>query len=176
MNGLDRGRRLALLVWLASLPLCGALADEVMMPRGKQAYEAHLKELEAKYGAKDDSELKNEVVAANGGVGLNRSEATTVSGRSIKGVAPGSRLRISLLPLGADRFSFDNQSFDSAGLQAELQGLAQTYTLDTLVLLEGDAPIQALHLVELSKLSATFEIPALYQRGDSLQAVSAARR
>jgi hypothetical protein len=115
-------------------------------------------------------------VAVNGGLVVSRSEATTVRGRSIEGVAAGSRLRVSLQPLGADRFSFDNQSFDSAGLQSELQALAQTYTLDTLVLLEGDVPIQALHLVELAKLSATFEIPALYQRGDSLQAVSAARR
>jgi hypothetical protein len=157
------------------------MAEELMMPRSKRDYEDHLKELQSKYGVKDDGALKSDVVAASTdeprvGAGLTRSEATTISGRSLKNVTPGSRLRISLQPVGADRFSFDQQSFDAGSLQVELEALAQTYVLDTLVLLEGDAPIQALHLVELSRLSATFKIPALYQRGESLHAVTAALR
>lgn len=165
-------------VLLVALAAAAAVqADEVMMPRGKQAYEQHLKELQAKYGVKEGAELKADVQASGSSVVEARGEAAVaISGRSLSGVAAGSRLRVSLLPVGADRFSFDGQSFDVAGLEDELRALAQTYTLDTLVLLEGEADIQALHLVELSRLSATFGIPALYQRGDSLLAVTAARR
>lgn len=177
---MKRGNGCILMVLALLLGCLSARADEVMMPRGKEAYEKHLKELEAKYGVKDDAQLKSAVVAAGAHpvpAAAAAAPATTVSGRTLAGVAVGSRLRVALLPVGADRFSFDGQSFDVDSLTVELQALAGSYTLDTLVLMEQpDAEIQALHLVELSKLSAAFGIPALYQRGDTLQAVAAARR
>lgn len=176
-----------------------AVAEEVLAPRGKEAYEAHLKELEAKYGARDDAGLRAEVDAATRPVAIAQpvpqsepvasspgsapvsasaslKPAVSVSGRPGVQVPAGARLRIALTPLGADRFGFDGESLDRGALEVALTGLAQTYAIDTLVLLETETPIQALHLVELSRLSAHFKIPALYQRGQTLLAVSAATR
>ena len=102
--------------------------------------------------------------------------AVSVSGRPDALVPAGARLRIALTPLGADRFGFDGESLDRGSLEVTLAKLAETYPLDTLVLLETERPIQALHLVELSRLSAHFKIPALYQRGQTLLAVGATSR
>ena len=105
---------------------------------------------------------------------LRELPAATVSGTPPPAVAPGSKLRIALAAVGVERFSFDGESLDRGALEVTLEKLAQSYRLDTLVLLETEQPIQALHLVELSRLSAHFKIPALYQRGQTLLAVRAA--
>lgn len=190
-------------LWLLSAVAAQAGAEEVLQPRGKAAYEQHLKELQAKYGA-DTEALKQaasapadaaavsvpepaataspdpvpvttERVAAPAAPGVIASAPpTTISGDPSNVLAAGSRVNVALTALGTERFRFGGEAIDAGALQATLERIARDYQLDTLVLLENEQPIQARHLVELSRLSAHFKIPALYQRGQTLLAVAAA--
>lgn len=189
--------------WLPCLLALAGIAagEEVLQPRGRAAYEQHLKELEAKYGA-DTEALKQaagtaaaapapatspavsspppaavpveRVAAPAPATVIASAPPTTISGDPSNVLAAGVRVNVALTALGSERFRFGGEAVDAGALQTTLERIARDYTLDTLVLLETEQPIQARHLVELSKLSAHFKIPALYQRGQTLLAVAAA--
>lgn len=178
------------------------MAEEVLQPRGREAYEAHLKELEAKYGA-DTSALKQAASAPAARVApaapaslpaapsapaietqkvapvvsperVASAPPTTISADPAGVLPAGARVNVAITALGTERFRFGGEAIDAGTLHTTLERLARDYRLDTLVLMENEGPIQARHLVELSKLSAQFKVPGLYQKGQTLLAVQAA--
>ena len=84
-------------------------------------------------------------------------------------------MRADLLALGADQFVFAEKPYSREALLPVLIELGKLYNLDHVVLLTQGDPIQLAHLVELSKLSESLKVPAMYQLGDQLRAVNTTR-
>jgi hypothetical protein len=147
--------------------------DTMLTPRGREAYEQHLKELNAKYGVRSEQEaLKEAVLAANG-----KPSGAIAPGSSVAvpaDVAPGQRLRIELLAHAGGQFLFQDQVYDTSSLNEALQRVKRTYVIDQVVLLsEDERPIQVDHLVGLARLSRDLAVTAAYEQGGQLKIISA---
>lgn len=149
-------------------------SDTMLVPRGREAYEQHLAELNARYGAdKDTSELKQEVLKANeapaagqAGPGPNRLALPA-------NLAPGQKLRIELMPHGERDFRFQDQVFDVNSLSQALGNVQRGYVIEQIVLLtEQDNPIQIDHLLELGRIGRDLAVPTSYQQGNELKLIT----
>lgn len=190
---------LAVNTWLSN-PL---LAETVMTPRDKTAFEAEMRALNEKYGPKAGgamaegassmAELKAESVPATEAASVSASaviseadsqqaaESALLSAKANQQLGGGpatgskvSKLRIELSPKNAREFIFDGQSYTQPDLMPILQSLKQTHALDYVVLLQdGAEPVQLTHIVELAKISRALSTPAVYQDGTQLRAVDA---
>lgn len=182
----------ALLAVFVQLPL--ANAETIMSPRSKADHEAEIRALNEKYAPKADAQLEAQV-QASGGVLPSATRAPTGDGEAERAAiasarrqaesaamaalggshapAAGTKVRAELIATGLDKFMFDGKVYRREDLLPVLVELSKLYTLDHLVLLDsGGEPIQLNHLVELSKLSDGLKLPALYQYGKELRAVS----
>lgn len=148
--------------------------DTMLTPRGRDAYEQHLRELNAKYGVKSDQEaLKEAVLSANG-----KPEAGSVAAGSSVAipaeVAPGQRLKVELLAHAGGQFLFQDQVYDEASLSEALTRVKRTYVIDQVVLLSNvERPIQVDHLLGLARLSRDLDVTAAYEQGGQLKLISA---
>ena len=178
-----------------SLSAVQVRAETVISPRTKAEHEAEMRELAKKYAPKLDPELEQQLKASGGvlpsksGGGATgdidpltqidaRRQAESAAMAAIGGKqkpAPGTKVRADLLAQGADQFVFAEKSYRRDALLPVLIELGKLYNLDHIVLLSGNDPIQLSHLVELSKLSESLKVPALYQLGDQLRAVKTTR-
>lgn len=183
---------LALLAVFVQPPL--ANAETIMSPRSKADHEAEIRALNEKYAPKADAQLEAQVQASGGvlpstthtptgdgeaeraAIASARRQAESAAMAALGGKqAPtaGTKVRAELIATGLDKFMFDGKVYSREDLTPVLVELGKLYTLDHLVLLDsGGEPIQLNHLVELSKLSDGLKLPALYQYGKELRAVS----
>ena len=149
-------------------------SDTMLVPRGREAYEQHLAELNARYGAdKSSSGLKQQVLKANeapsatqAGPGPNRLALPA-------NIAPGQKLRIELMPHGDRDFRFQDQVFDVNSLTQALGNVQRGYVIEQIVLLtESDNPIQLDHLLELGRIGRELAVPTSYQQGNQLKLIT----
>jgi len=182
----------ALLALLVNLPV--ANAETIISPRSKADHEAEVRALNEKYAPKADAQLEAQV-QASGGVLPSATRTPTGDGEAQRAAiesarrqaesaamaalggkqapAAGTKVRAELIATGLDKFMFDGKVYSREDLMPVLVELGKLYKLDHLVLLDsGGEPIQLNHLVELSKLSDGLKLPALYQYGNELRAVS----
>ena len=172
--------RMAMILALALLAPAGLWAqaqngDTMLAPRGRAAYEKHLAELNAKYGAdKSQQALKDAVLSANG------LPAKVEPGSPANKVAlpadlvPGQRLKVELLPHGDNQFLFQDEVFDALSLEDALASVARAYVIDQIVLLSReDRTIQIDHLLELARIGRDLEVTTAYQQGGELKLISA---
>ena len=171
-----------------------AVAETIMSPRSKAEHEAEIRALNEKYAPKPDAQLEAQV-QASGGVLPSATRAPTGNGEVVRSEidsarrqaesaamaalggkqapAAGTKVRADLTATGLDKFTFAEKVYDRDALMPVLVELGKLYELDHLVLLEsGGASIQLNHLVELSKLSDALNLPAFYQYGTELRAIS----
>lgn len=152
-----------------------AKGETMLAPRGRAAYEKHLAELNAKYGAdKSQQELKDAVLSANG------VPAKVEPGSAANQVAlpadlvPGQRLKVELLPHGDSQFLFQDEVFDASSLEDALAGVRRSYVIDQIVLLSTEErTIQIDHLLELARIGRDLEVTTAYQQGGELKLISA---
>lgn len=187
-----------ILIGMVALTMVGATqvrAETVISPRTKAEHEAEMRELAKKYAPTMDPELEQQLKASGGvlpsktGVSGTpevdplaqidaRRQAESAAMAAIGGnqkPAPGTKVRADLLAFGADQFVFAEKPYSREALLPVLVELGKLYNLDHIVLLTDADPIQLSHLVELSKLSESLKVPALYQLGDQLRAVNTTR-
>lgn len=170
-------------------------AETVISPRTKAEHEAEMRELAKKYAPTMDPELEQQLKASGGALpsktGVSgtdavdplaqidaRRQAESAAMAAIGGKQKpelGTKVRADLLALGADQFVFAEKPYNREALLPVLIELGKLYNLDHIVLLTDGDPIQLAHLVELSKLSESLKVPALYQLGDQLRAVNTTR-
>ena len=171
-----------------------AQAETIMTPRSKAEHEAEIRALNEKYAPKPDAQLEAQVLAS-GGVLPSATRAPTGDGEAARAEiesarrqaqsaamaalggkqapAAGTKVRADLIATGLDKFIFADKSYDREALMPVLVELGKLYKLDHLVLLDsGGEPIQLNHLVELSKLGDALNLPAFYQYGKELRAIS----
>jgi len=150
-------------------------SDTMLVPRGREAYEQHLAELNAKYGAdKSGDELKETVLKANEapsksqpGPGANRLALPA-------DVAPGEMIRIELLAHGEREFLFQDQVYDESSLTLALGNVQRGYVIDQIVLLaDSDNPIQLDHVLELARMGRALSVTTSYQQGNDLKQITA---
>ncbi len=188
---------------LSALLSTSLLAETVMTPRDKAAFEAELRALNEKYGPKAGGAMAQGAssMAEPKVVPVPETEAAPVSASAVITEADSqqaaesallsakanqqldgdksaggsaTKLRIELSPKNAREFVFDGQSYTQPDLMPILQALKQTHALDYVVLLQdGAAPVQLTHIVELAKISRALSTPAVYQDGSQLRAVDA---
>lgn len=180
----------ALLAFL--LPL--AHAETVISPRSRADHEAEVRALNEKYAPKPDAQLEAQV-QASGGILPSAIHTPTGDGEAQRATAEsarrqaqsaamavlggkqtpaaGTKVRAELVASGLDKFMFGGKIYSREDLLPVLVELSKLHTLDHLVLLDsGGEPIQLNHLVALSKLSDGLNVPALYQYGNELRAIS----
>ena len=180
----------ALLAFL--LPL--ARAETVISPRSRADHEAEVRALNEKYAPKPNAQLEAQV-QASGGILPSAIHTPTGDGEAQRATAEsarrqaqsaamdvlggkqtpaaGTKVRAELVASGLDKFMFGGKIYSREDLLPVLVELSKLYTLDHLVLLDsGGEPIQLNHLVALSKLSDGLNVPALYQYGNELRAIS----
>lgn len=172
----------------------------ILSPRSRAEYEADLKALEQKYGFKDGSGTKAQVIVEQGASsepvpaapGQRNASAGSASARlppaaggtaapatSVLRTAPAGaqRIRIQLLPVDERQFSLDGERYDAVTLRQRLIELSGQYQLDSLLLLETPGqPVGLGHVVELTKLAEAVRLPALYQQNGVWHAVGTAAR
>ena len=187
------GSMIALMLSLSAVPV---RAETVISPRTKAEHEAQMRELAKQYAPKLDPELEQQL-KASGGVLPSKSNTSAVPSEidpltqidarrqaesaamaAVGGKqkpAAGTKVRADLLALGADQFVFAEKPYSREALLPVLIELGKLYNLDHVVLLTQGDPIQLAHLVELSKLSESLKVPAMYQLGDQLRAVNTTR-
>ena len=160
------------------LPVCHAQSGEgetMLTPRGREAYEKHLAELNAKYGANKNQSLKEAVLSANG--------APDASAKQLAGTArivlpadlvPGQKLKFELWPHGSDQFFFQDEVFDAASLEDALSEVKQRYDIAEIVLLEGDGrSVELDHILGLARIGRDLAVTTAYQQGGELKVISA---
>lgn len=180
----------ALLAFL--LPL--ARAETVISPRSRADHEAEVRALNEKYAPKPNAQLEAQV-QASGGILPSAIHTPTGDGEAQRATAEsarrqaqsaamavlggkqtpaaGTKVRAELVASGLDKFMFGGKIYSREDLLPVLVELSKLHTLDHLVLLDsGGEPIQLNHLVALSKLSDGLNVPALYQYGNELRAIS----
>ena len=179
----------ALLAFL--LPL--ASAETIISPRSRADHEAEVRALNEKYAPKSNAQLDAQV-QASGGVLPNALHTPTGDGEAQRAAvesarrqaesaamaalggkqtpAAGTKVRAELGASGLDKFIFGGKIYSREDLLPVLVELGKLYKLDHLVLLASGEPIQLSHLVALSKLSESLKLPALYQYGNELRAIS----
>ena len=180
----------ALLAFL--LPL--ARAETVISPRSRADHEAEVRALNEKYALKPNAQLEAQV-QASGGILPSAIHTPTGDGEAQRATAEsarrqaqsaamavlggkqtpaaGTKVRAELVASGLDKFMFGGKIYSREDLLPVLVELSKLHTLDHLVLLDsGGEPIQLNHLVALSKLSDGLNVPALYQYGNELRAIS----
>ena len=180
----------ALLAFL--LPL--AHAETVISPRSRADHEAEVRALNEKYAPKPNAQLEAQV-QASGGILPSAIHTPTGDGEAQRATAEsarrqaqsaamavlggkqtpaaGTKVRAELVASGLDKFMFGGKIYSREDLLPVLVELSKLHTLDHLVLLDsGGEPIQLNHLVALSKLSDGLNVPALYQYGNELRAIS----
>ncbi len=180
----------ALLAFL--LPL--ANAETIISPRSKAEHEAEVRALNEKYAPKPNAQLEAQV-QASGGVLPSTTHTPTGDGEAQRAAiesarrqaesaamaalggkqtpAAGTKVRAELVAVGLDKFMFGGKVYSREDLLPVLVELGKLYKLDHLVLLDsGGEPIQLNHLVALSKLSDGLNLPAFYQYGNELRAIS----
>jgi hypothetical protein len=169
-----------------------AHAETIMSPRSKADHEAEVRALNEKYAPKADAQLEAQVRASGGAMpsGVGSAAKPLVSGETEnakrqaesaamaavggnKQPAKGTKVRAELTATGLDKFVFAGKTYDRESLYPVLVELGKLYTLDHIVLLDGGEAIQLNHLVELSKLSNSLQLPAMYQYGKELRAINA---
>jgi hypothetical protein len=150
--------------------------ETMLAPRSRDAYEKHLAELNAKYGAdKSQQALKEAVLSANQappkiqpGSGNPNQVALPAD------LVPGQKLVVELLPHGDSQFLFQDEVFDALGLEDALAGVKRSYVIDQIVLLSNpDRVIQIDHLLELARIGRDLEVTTAYQQGSELKLISA---
>lgn len=168
-------------------------AETIMSPRSKAEHEAEIRALNEKYAPKADAQLEAQV-QASGGVLPSATRTPTGEGEAQRAMVEsarrqaeslamaavggkqtptaGTKVRAELAAVGLDKFMFGGKIYSREDLMPILVELGKLYKLDHLVLLATDEPIQLSHLVALSKLSDGLKLPALYQYGNELRAVS----
>ncbi len=171
-----------------------ARAETIMSPRTQAEHEAEIRALNEKYAPKADAQLEAQVRASGGvlpsataqssGDGAAQRAETESARRQAESAAmaavggklapaAGTKVRADLIATGLDQFIFAGKTYNREALLPVLVELGKLYKLDHLVLMEAaGAPIQLNHLVELSKLSDSLSLPAMYQFGKELRAVS----
>jgi len=151
--------------------------ETILTPRGHAAYEKHLAELNAKYGADEQQQaLKEAVLSANGpppkvqpGSGSSANRAALPAD-----LIPGQKLKIEILPHGDNQFLFQDEVFDTLSLEEALLDVKRNYVIDRIILLTTpDRPIQIDHLLELARLGRQLEVLTAYQQGTELKLISA---
>ncbi len=149
-------------------------ADTMLVPRGREAYEQHLAELNARYGAdKDTSELKHEVLKANVAPGPGQAGPGPNRLALPANLTPGQKLRIELMPHGDRDFQFQDQVFDVSSLSQALGNVQRGYVIEQIVLLtEKEHPIQLDHLLELGRIGRDLAVPTSYQQGNELKLIT----
>ncbi len=169
------------IVWVAllgALPGAPVFAqddkDTMLVPRGRDAYEQHLAEMNAKYGAdRSGTDLKEAVLKANEAP----SKAQPGPGASRLAmpadVAPGQKVRIELLPHGERDFLFQDQVYDETSLTQALGNVQRGYVIDQIVLLtESEHPIQLDHVLELGRMGRALSVTTSYQQGNDLKQIT----
>lgn len=174
-------------LWIALIVLIMALAvdqagaqaskgETTLAPRGRDAYEKHLAELNAKYGAdKSQQALKEAVLSANApppklepGSGSANKVALPAD------LVPGQRLRVELMPHGEGQFLFQDQVYDGMALEEALAEVKRIYVIDQVILMnDSEHPIQVDHLLELARIGRDLELLTAYQQGGELKLISA---
>ncbi len=174
-------------LWIALIAMVMTLAfdqglaqstkgETTLAPRSRDAYEKHLAELNAKYGAdKSQQSLKAAVLSANApppkvepGSGSTNKVALPTD------LVPGQKLRIELLPHGDGEFLFQDQVYDGLALEEALADLKRGHLIDQVILLnDPDRPIQIDHLLALARIGRNLELLTAYQQGDELKLISA---
>lgn len=149
--------------------------ETMLAPRSRAAYEKHLAELNAKYGAdKDQQALKEAVLSANGAPPPRATGAPAARVAVPADVAPGQRLKVELLPHGDRQFLFQDEVFDALSLQDALAEVKRTYVIDQIILLsDAERPLQIDHLLELARIGRDLEVTTAYQQGGELKLISA---
>jgi len=168
-------------------------AETIMTPRSKAEHEAEIRALNEKYAPKADAQLEAQVQASGGvlpsatrtptgdgeaqraTIESARRQAESVAMAAVGGTqtpTAGTKVRAELAAVGLDKFMFGGKIYSREDLMPILVELGKLYKLDHLVLLATGEPIQLSHLVALSKLSDGLKLPALYQYGTELRAVS----
>ncbi|GMU44829.1 MAG: hypothetical protein IT479_16285 [Xanthomonadales bacterium] len=149
--------------------------ETMLAPRGRAAYEKHLAELNAKYGAGEDQQaLKAAVLSANAAPPPREAGAAVNRVVVPVNVAPGQRLKVELLPHGDRQFLFQDEVYDALSLQDALVGLKRGYVIDQIILLSNaERPIQIDHLLELARIGRDLEVTTAYQQGGELKLISA---
>ena len=173
---------MALIVLVMALAFDQALAqsaegETTLAPRSRDAYEKHLAELNAKYGAdKSQQALKAAVLSANApppklepGSGSANKVALPAD------LVPGQKIRIELLPHGDGQFLFQDQVYDGPALEEALAEVKRGYVIDQIILISSDSerPIQVDHLLELARIGRNLELLTAYQQGGELKLISA---
>ncbi len=171
-----------------------AVAETIISPRSQAEHEAEIRALNEKYAPKPDAQLEAQV-QASGGVLPSATHTPTGNGEAQRAEmesarrqaesaamaalggkqapAAGTKVRAELIATGLDKFMFGGKAYSRDELLPVLVELGKLYQLDHLVLLDsGGEPIQLKHLVEFSKLSDGLKLPALYQYGNELRAIS----
>lgn len=163
--------------WLL-LPVCHAQSGEgetMLTPRGREAYEKHLAELNAKYGAEKDQSLKEAVLSANGAPDARaKQQAGTARIVLPPDLIPGQKLKIELWPHGSDQFFFQDEVFDALSLEDALANVKQRFVIDQIVLLESDdRSIELDHVLGLARIGKDLEVTTAYQQGGELKVITA---
>lgn len=164
---------LLLCLCFGPMPASAQDQDTMLSPRGKESYEKHLAELNAKYGADpQQSALKSEVLQANAAPAQRQSGVARVALPA--DLVPGQRLRVELLPHANSQFRFQDEVFDTASLIGALGQLQRGYVIDQVVLLsDEDHAILVDHLLELARIARTLQVTTAYQQGRELKLISA---
>ena len=153
-----------------------AKGETTLAPRSRDAYEKHLAELNAKYGAdKSQQALKEAVLSANApppklepGSGSANKVALPAD------LVPGQRLRVELMPHGEGQFLFQDQVYDGMALEEALAEVKRIYVIDQVILMnDSEHPIQVDHLLELARIGRDLELLTAYQQGGELKLISA---
>lgn len=149
--------------------------DTMLTPRGREAYERHLAELNAKYGADKDQDqgaLKEAVLSVNSAPARGEVSPSRVAVPAE--ATPGQRLRIEILPHADRQFLLQDQVYDGSSLFEALAQLQSGYVIDQVVLLsDGDHAILIDHLLELARLGRNLQVTTAYQQGGELKLISA---
>lgn len=164
----------ALLLLISGLPaIAQSDSDTMLAPRGRDAYEQHLAELNAKYGAEKESTLKDAVLKANDAPSKSQPSPGANRLAMPADIAPGQKVRIELLPHGERDFLFQEQVYDASSLTQALGNVQRGYVIDQIVLLtEAERPIQIDHLLEVGRLGRELGVPASYQQGNELKLIT----
>jgi hypothetical protein len=163
--------------WMLDAPAQSPQPGETMLaPRGRDAYEKHLAELNAKYGAdKSQQALKDAVLSANSAPkNLQPGSGSPNQIALPADLIPGQKLKVELLPHGEKEFLFQDEVFDALGLEDALAGVKRSYVIDQIILLSNpDRVIQIDHLLELARIGRDLEVTTAYQQGGELKLISA---
>lgn len=169
---------IALVISWFMLPNCYAQSGEsetMLTPRGREAYEKHLAELNAKYGAEKNQTLKEAVLSANGAPDPSAKRQAGAARIALPpDLVPGQKLKIELWPHGSDQFYFQDEVFDALSLGEALASVQRRYVIDQIVLLESDdRSIELDHVLGLARIGKELSVTTAYQQGGELKVITA---